>query len=149
MILLTPVARAGADMKLAGWQMADRGESGWSPEEVVEISERQKMVLWLLLAQVTCMVMVTISKLVGDDGDLSSGITLAIHAAKISLMMFCILGVYKMARSLRKEHAVIYAAAMFFPLIGPLVLFVINGEATRAMESGGVRVFMQSCSVIT
>lgn len=117
-------------------------------DELLSVAKWQKYNIWMILIQVLILVlsigMAISSKTaqrVPNVGDISSLVTgLSILVARIVIWVLSMYGVYMLAKALRMSGAILYAIAMFLPLISLLVLLVLNDKATKVLQNSGVRV---------
>jgi predicted RNA-binding Zn-ribbon protein involved in translation (DUF1610 family) len=88
--------------------------------EVQEVGERQKAILWLLLASVVAHVVV--------------------QPALILTGLLCVVFVFKLAKAERSKAAWLWGALAFLPVLSLFALLVVNGKATRILRGAGLRV---------
>lgn len=91
----------------------------WSQSELLEIGTRQKQVIWMILLG-----------LLGAVIPFASLVTGAIS----------VFFIYKLAAALRSSVAWLYIVLAFIPLVGLLALLRLNGKATKALSSAGIKV---------
>jgi len=58
----------------------------------------------------------------------------------IAAIVFEIVALYKLGRSLRMRFVWLYSVGLFIPVIGLIILVVISGKASRILKAYGVRV---------
>ena len=93
--------------------------TSWSPSDLLEIGTRQKQVIWMIL--------------LGLLGAVIPFATLVTGAISVFF-------IYKLAVALRSSMAWLYIVLAFIPLVGLLALLQLNGKATKALSSAGLKV---------
>lgn len=101
-------------------------EFTFTTDELRTIARDQNLLMWSVLAGIVSYFLVHIP-LVG---------LLALLVA----VVFEIVSLYKLGRSLRMRFVWIYCLGLFIPVIGLIILVVISGKASRVLKAYGVRV---------
>ena len=94
-------------------------ESGWTPEEILEVAKRQKMILWMILASLAAFFF---------------------PPAMIVVNLIQIYFIFKLAQAVRSPSAWIYIVLSCLPLISLIALLYINGKATKVLKENEIKV---------
>ena len=88
--------------------------------ETYEIGKRQKAILWLILLSIFLIFIPKIGPIL---------------SAVINIMF-----VYKLAVALKSKVAWLWCLLMIVPLVSLISLLIINGKATTALRTAGIKV---------
>ena len=91
----------------------------FSPKELLEIADRQKYIIGLVLLS-----------LVGSF----------IKYAFIPIGIFMVYFIYKLAIAVRSSYPFAYVICAFIPFLSLIALLHINGKATRILRDNGIKV---------
>jgi len=91
----------------------------WTKAELIEVAKRQKSIMWMILISLVAMF---------------------IPYATLVTGVIQIYFIYKLAVAVRSSAAWAYIIVVFIPLIGLLGLLHINGRATKALQTKGIKV---------
>lgn len=119
--------------------MPAMNESEWTPDEVIEVGRWQKYLIWLILFHMVSIILFFMLSVTPQYSAVDV-LVLFVMIARIVLIVFSLYCIYKMAVSLKKDTAILYAVAMFIPLISLLVLAHLSAEATRILRRNDIKV---------
>ena len=94
-------------------------ESGWTSEAILEVAERQKLILWMILI---------------------SFAALFFPPAIIVVNLIQIYFIFKLAQAVRSPSAWIYIVLSCLPFISLIALLYINGKATKVLKENEINV---------
>lgn len=119
----------------------------WSSNDLFNVAKWQKYIILLVLLQlVTAAGFVMISMMSSGTqpgapvNAVFGAIAIIYQIFRIVVAVLSIYCVFKMGKALGKSTAILYAAGMILPLIGLLLLLVLNGEATRLLKDNNINV---------
>jgi len=99
-----------------------------TPVEVLKVATAQKGVLASVLLGVAVHAFTWMEEIA------------LVGVALVVLLPVSLLSTYRLATTLRLAAPVLYSAAMFFPCLSLLVLFLLSDEASKALRAHGFRV---------
>ncbi len=121
------------------------GNSGRSDPNLQVIASRQKILLLCILCRIGCL----ISLLVIGAAMGTSGAGLMVGIQVIYLISIPVGLIFLLLLSMR-THGVVFAILFLIlgamPVIGLLILLLVNGKATRMLRAGGYRVGLMGAS---
>ena len=94
-------------------------EIDWTPEEILEVAKRQKMILWMIVISLATFLFPP-----------------AIIVANIIQIYF----IFKLAQAIRSPSAWIYIFLSCLPLVSLIALLYINGKATSILRKNQIKV---------
>ncbi len=97
------------------------GEKTDDRQFVISVGKSQRAIMWVILASI---------------------IGLFIPFAPIVTGILCVVFLYKMAKALKMSTAscVLLAIGAFIPIVGLIILLVVNSKATKLIRDNGIRV---------
>ena len=98
---------------------ATQTESGWTPEEIVEVAYRQKRIIWLILI---------------------GFVALVIPFSFIVIGFIQLHFIFKLAQAVRSSAAWAYIILGFIPVVGMIALLHLSSKATKILQANGVKV---------
>ena len=124
---------------------------GFSPADILAIAFRQKAILWLILAQLTIILVriwFMINPRLAFAERLTSPFLSWIPLTPLLLFILSPIFVFRLARSVRVSPAWLIAFFSLIPLVGLFVLLSINSTATGLLKGRHIRVGLMGANKI-
>lgn len=118
----------------------------WRADDLREVAKWQKYICWAILAQIAAILLMVFAAVAANNqqnttaaaaADTTGLITLIVRIVAVGFSIVC---VYNLAKALRISGAILYAVAMFLPLIGLLAIISLSDKATKLLKEHGIKV---------
>lgn len=117
----------------------------WSAEELSKVAYWQKHIIWIAMTQLALLFLsaafISASRSgMGNEGT-SAAVGSALLFAGFAVLVFAVIGSYKLASALKRSPAIVYPILMIIhPTVLLIGLFILSHMSTSTLQSNGVKV---------
>ncbi|MCF7874839.1 MAG: hypothetical protein K9L58_04270 [Candidatus Omnitrophica bacterium] len=108
-------------------------EKTFSKDEVLKIAKEQKVLCWLFLGLIIIQLLIMLVK--GNYIIYSM-----MGFVPLILIVWAIITVYRLSKSLKKKYCLLYAMGVFIPFVSWVILIVLIHNATKILRASNIAV---------
>ena len=116
--------------------------------DIQGVAKYQKWILFAILAQIIISIVQLYFRFSMDEATTDgaavgfAGLTLLLAGVNLAISIFAVVALVFLMTALDRPTVskVLAAIAMFIPLVGLIVLLVVNQRATKTLQANGIRV---------
>jgi hypothetical protein len=106
-------------------------EHSFTPDQLREIARSQNLLMWSILAGILSFFI---------SFALRQGVPIIGFLFSLGVIVFEVVALYRLGRSLRMTAPWLYCPLLIIPLVGLITLVIISGRASRVLKAYGVRI---------
>ncbi|RYX84919.1 hypothetical protein EON83_08250 [bacterium] len=108
---------------------------------LVALAQAQKWVMWAVLANISTVLMALfLQSLLSNPNAASASMLLLFNMLRLFIAIGVAISIWNLGRALKIKLAWLLAILSFLPLVGLVVLLVLNSRATTLLKAGGYKV---------
>lgn len=109
--------------------------------DLIKLAKAQKWVLWAVFANITTLLMVLfLQGLLSNPNATTNSVLMLFNILRLSIALGVAIAIWNLGRALRIKLAWLFAILSFLPLVGLVVLLVLNSRATTVLKMAGYKI---------